>query len=185
MAFEVTWETPYPPQPGYADYRCTFSDFLNLNRDLRDRLFQHRCAIEFGQQPDLPTAVRAAARERANEHMLAVAEVRRTWLRKQAVRDAGEKMFRINRAAILAGSPPCTYCGSPHAPAADHIIPCSQGGTHRRANLTPACTACNTEKGGKTPDQWRAYRESKGRLWPPIHRPAGSVLTEVRQDEPA
>jgi len=40
---------------------------------------------------------------------------------------------------------PCSYCGAP-AQGADHVIPKARGGTDDVANLTPACTACNSAK---------------------------------------
>lgn len=37
----------------------------------------------------------------------------------------------------------------------DHIIPSSRGGTNAADNLVLACTACNSAKGSRTPQEWR------------------------------
>lgn len=57
----------------------------------------------------------------------------------------------------------CTYCGvtldgcpdrpKPHI---DHVIPKSRGGTNSKNNKVLACPKCNTSKGARTPQEWRA-----------------------------
>ena len=51
-----------------------------------------------------------------------------------------------NRASILAGSPPCHWCGAP-ATEADHLIEHDAGGTDTVDNLVPACKPCNARRG--------------------------------------
>ena len=53
--------------------------------------------------------------------------------------------YQRNRAELLATDPPCYYCGAP-ATTADHLVPISEGGSHDRTNLVPACAHCNTSK---------------------------------------
>jgi 5-methylcytosine-specific restriction endonuclease McrA len=48
----------------------------------------------------------------------------------------------------------CSYCGS-EADSVDHVLPRSRGGTSKRTNLVAACRKCNSQKGAKTPEQWR------------------------------
>jgi len=51
----------------------------------------------------------------------------------------------------------CIYCGPAHPRPAgdkDHIFPQSRGGPDVWDNLVPACKACNTEKGDRTPFEW-------------------------------
>jgi hypothetical protein len=50
----------------------------------------------------------------------------------------------------------CAYCGFPWvAPLQiDHVIPLLQGGPHEAANIILACPDCNSEKSGRTPEQW-------------------------------
>lgn len=64
----------------------------------------------------------------------------------------------------------CAYCGFPYPTEVDHVMPFSRGGTDERSNLAPACEPCNREKLDSTPEEWRAWRESKGMEWPPIGR---------------
>ena len=50
----------------------------------------------------------------------------------------------------------CLYCGkhcSRGEATRDHVIPISQGGKDVWQNVVTACIACNTRKGGKTPQQ--------------------------------
>lgn len=50
----------------------------------------------------------------------------------------------------------CMYCGrefSDHHLTRDHVVPLSQGGRDRWSNVVTACRACNTRKGGRTPEQ--------------------------------
>ncbi len=42
----------------------------------------------------------------------------------------------------------CHYCGG-RAQGADHVTPKSRGGTDEPSNLVPACTSCNSSKGGR------------------------------------
>lgn len=51
----------------------------------------------------------------------------------------------------------CAYCRSTEGPFhLDHIHPWSRGGKTSADNLTVACAPCNTSKGSKTVDEWRA-----------------------------
>lgn len=47
----------------------------------------------------------------------------------------------------------CRYCGSVDDLTIDHIVPRCQGGSDEPENLTPACRRCNSQKGGRTPEQ--------------------------------
>jgi len=62
----------------------------------------------------------------------------------------------------------CRYCRSTFVDSleVDHIIPWSRGGSDDPENLAPACFRCNIEKSAQTPDEWAAYRMSKGMPWP-------------------
>jgi hypothetical protein len=46
----------------------------------------------------------------------------------------------------------------------DHIRPRGAGGSHDLNNLALACAACNTAKGGRTPEQWRKSAEPQRKL---------------------
>src|SRR5690349_18463905 len=46
----------------------------------------------------------------------------------------------------------CGYCGK-HADTIDHIIPRCQGGVSSWENTVASCFGCNSEKGGRTPQQ--------------------------------
>lgn len=50
----------------------------------------------------------------------------------------------------------CRYCGkevSRTQYVVDHIVPLIHGGDNNEANLATSCPACNTKKGGRTPEQ--------------------------------
>lgn len=64
---------------------------------------------------------------------------------------------KLNRRNIFARDHnQCQYCGD-HFPTAelslDHIKPRSQGGGSSWENLVCCCVACNSRKGGRTPEQ--------------------------------
>lgn len=90
-------------------------------------------------------------------------------LRRRAPRSPG----RAGRAwlalckIVEREEPCCRYCGKllrkdvpvghPDKRCVDHIIPLEQGGPPLdRGNLAAACWPCNTDKGNRTPAQWRA-----------------------------
>jgi len=50
----------------------------------------------------------------------------------------------------------CSYCGRSGDLTLDHIMPKSRGGSHEPGNLTTACRPCNSSKGARTPQEWRA-----------------------------
>ena len=45
----------------------------------------------------------------------------------------------------------------------DHVIPLRQGGPNIPDNLVWACQSCNSQKGGRTPEQYRWWLYSTGR----------------------
>lgn len=47
----------------------------------------------------------------------------------------------------------CRYCGGNSTLSVDHIVPRCQGGDDSLENLVVACRACNSKKGGRTPEQ--------------------------------
>jgi hypothetical protein len=61
----------------------------------------------------------------------------------------------------------CHYCGAPWAAVADHIRPAAQEGSRDLGNLVAACHRCNSQKSGKTPAEWKAWRLAQGMPWPP------------------
>ena len=56
--------------------------------------------------------------------------------------------YRRERARVLAGNPPCHYCGRRPATTADHVVSVARGGGHV-GNLVPACRSCNASKGAR------------------------------------
>jgi 5-methylcytosine-specific restriction endonuclease McrA len=61
-------------------------------------------------------------------------------------RQTYDAAYQRNRAIVLAGDPPCRWCGAP-ADTADHLVPVARGGTNEIANLAPACEQCNKRRG--------------------------------------
>lgn len=49
----------------------------------------------------------------------------------------------------------CLYCRA-DATAVDHLLPVDRGGSNHPVNLGPACGTCNSSKGKKTYEEWRA-----------------------------
>ncbi len=47
----------------------------------------------------------------------------------------------------------CQYCGARERLTIDHVMPRSRGGRDLWENLATACTACNSRKGNRTPDE--------------------------------
>ena len=50
----------------------------------------------------------------------------------------------------------CVYCGSDTDLTCDHVVPLVRGGTNEMENLATACRPCNSSKGHKLLDEWRA-----------------------------
>lgn len=68
---------------------------------------------------------------------------------------AQDAEYARNRKVVLAGDPPCHWCGAP-ATTADHLLAVARGGTNALANLAPACSSCNSSRQAN-PD-WTAPR---------------------------
>lgn len=130
--------------------------------ELRERLEGHRRQIHSRNAVDLRDAVRqAAARDlatRARRH----GRARMRWFSQQSGKE--EKWWRVIRLIIIVD--PCAYCGA-EATLVDHVMPRSRGGSNKRRNLVPACKPCNSAKGNRTPQEWRAARLARGLSWPP------------------
>lgn len=61
----------------------------------------------------------------------------------------------VKRAVYERDGSACTYCGATEDLALDHVVPWSRGGADTVDNLALACRSCNTQKGAKTPEEWR------------------------------
>lgn len=56
----------------------------------------------------------------------------------------------------------CWYCGKAlqiDTMCIEHRTPVSRGGSHEIHNLLPACRSCNSQKGNKTLEEYRAWLE--------------------------
>jgi hypothetical protein len=62
------------------------------------------------------------------------------------------RRYREARARLLAGNPPCWWCGKP-ATTADHVPSIKEAG-RPHLNLVPACAPCNY---GRRPLEERTY----------------------------
>ncbi len=81
------------------------------------------------------------------------ADIRRERARARELRASAwwKRRLRVGR---------CGYCERPTAPrdlTMDHRIPLVRGGRSIRANLVPACKACNNAKKHLLPIEWEAY----------------------------
>lgn len=55
--------------------------------------------------------------------------------------------YKRNRAQLLAGSPPCHWCGTSPATEADHLVPYDVEPDDSITNLVPSCRSCNASRG--------------------------------------
>jgi hypothetical protein len=79
--------------------------------------------------------------------------------------------WRLLAARVRAEEPSCRYCGKellydvpighPDRGTVDHIIPLDERPDLAldRDNVCGACHACNSAKGNRTPEQWRAAQQ--------------------------
>lgn len=44
----------------------------------------------------------------------------------------------------------------------DHLLPLARGGNHNIGNIAAACRACNSSKGDRTAEEFRAHLKAKG-----------------------
>jgi 5-methylcytosine-specific restriction endonuclease McrA len=73
----------------------------------------------------------------------------------------------------------CQYCGSRDDLTFDHLIPRSRGGQTTWENVVAACSSCNLQKGGQSPNDSRMFPSQRpyqpsvndlhrnGRMFPP------------------
>lgn len=75
----------------------------------------------------------------------------------------------------------CVYCGRGEDLTFDHVVPRSRGGRTSWDNIVAACSRCNLDKGGRTPEEahmslrrrpvrptsW--HLQDQGRRFPPHH----------------
>lgn len=65
--------------------------------------------------------------------------------------------FKRYRDSVLADkSVRCWYCGCSDVETLDHVLPVSRGGGDDKENLVPVCNLCNSSKGRKTLEEYRA-----------------------------
>lgn len=86
----------------------------------------------------------------------------------------------------MEGLDPCFYCGKelvppspdhpPNEHCLDHLTPISRGGENEAKNLVSACRVCNTQKGTKTLEEFRAYMALER---DPDHELRGRVLRDL------
>lgn len=110
--------------------------------------------VQSGLADDLRVAWRGLSPVRRRPEVNAQAAA--AWQARQ------ERKARLSprlREHVMA-APACAYCAGP-ATSIDHVVPVSQGGTHDRRNLVPACARCNSLKGKRTPAQWSDWLDSR------------------------
>jgi hypothetical protein len=59
----------------------------------------------------------------------------------------------------------CYWCGEPLTPETrtdDHLTPKARGGTDDPSNIVDACFSCNAQKGDRTAEEYRIWREAMG-----------------------
>jgi 5-methylcytosine-specific restriction protein A len=87
-----------------------------------------------------------------------VREVSEEALRRERARARALRQSAWWKRRLAAGR--CSYCGrqvGARALTMDHLVPLVRGGRSTRANLVPACKACNTRKKSLLPVEWEEY----------------------------
>jgi len=140
-------------------------------RFLTERIREYKFQIREGEARNVREAVKMLTKSR-REWVANEAAQRAPGIRKRAerrLRASGyERSLPYKKRMVLASGRPCSYCGIPNPRTVDHIVPTSRGGGHQWWNLAECCLSCNSEKGGRTPDEWKALRLAKGLPWPPV-----------------
>ena len=90
--------------------------------------------------------------------------------------------LRFNRRNLFARDGHCCqYCGDSFPTqllSIDHVVPRSRGGETTWENVVCSCIACNTKKGGRTP------QEARMRLLREPRRPKHNPLLTLKLDNP-
>lgn len=132
------------------------------------RLREYRYLLHSGKARNVREAVKMlAARRREWMQVETARHAEALRLKYTDRRPSHVRAFPRKRDLVLAGDVRCAYCGTDNPRSVDHIFPTSRGGDHRRKNLTPACRWCNSQKGNRTPGEWKAARLAVGSPWPP------------------
>jgi 5-methylcytosine-specific restriction endonuclease McrA len=139
-----------------------FLQFSFVRGELLARLRRYKKDMEWGNSDSLAESVAAAAFREREQRGLGVARLAISWPHTRKAKRA--EWERRVRPIVLAR--PCAYCGGT-ADSVDHVMPVSRGGSCKMRNLAAACRRCNSEKGKRTPAEWKAWRLARGRSWPP------------------
>ena len=100
-------------------------------------------------------------------------------LKSYVAQDRAPAFTRFN--VFLRDGFACAYCGRAEDLTFDHVVPRSRGGRTSWDNIVAACSRCNLDKGGRTPEEaqmslrrrpvrpttWRL--QEQGRRFPPHH----------------
>ena len=101
---------------------------------------------------------RAKAKEWVNKNRDRVRDTLRASRLRRRAQSAGTGISGAEWREILDfWQHTCAYCGAGGALEADHRIPLARGGTSEKANIVPACPACNRRKHTLTEDEFRIY----------------------------
>lgn len=80
---------------------------------------------------------------------------------ERAERYGCEGVLTTEEAVDLLAPNACHYCGTDRMLGLDHVIPLSNGGLNRPANIVPSCQSCNSSKGRTDrPGRWSRDRDS-------------------------
>ena len=94
-----------------------------------------------------------------------------------------KEMNFSKRAVFFRDNYKCAYCANRFRPtelSMDHVIPVCQGGLKSWENIVTSCRQCNSDKGGRTPEEARmqlSFRPYKPN-WSP------SVFIQIKKEDP-
>lgn len=136
------------------------------HEDLWSRITFYQLLMHLGVCETPQEAVKLLVEARRQFAEESARHLRKNWNERSRL-GAQRYLARLKRAVMEAGGP-CTYCNAPNPRTVDHIVPTTRGGKDHPRNLAICCLPCNSSKGDRTPEEWRAARLGEGLSSPPL-----------------
>jgi 5-methylcytosine-specific restriction endonuclease McrA len=138
----------------HAELRASRQAYWAANRDRLNADQRRRRVLNWAA-----CAARSRAWRQAHKAKVKITDLHKVRLRR-AARAGAEGTFTLEDVEQMYASQGgcCAYCGVPVGDVydIDHIVPLSRGGSNWPGNLCIACPTCNSRKGRKPAEQFRA-----------------------------